>query len=50
MGLPDSYIPPEKRSAALRLTGDGVVVPVMRWLAERVLEPLAVASARSEAA
>jgi DNA (cytosine-5)-methyltransferase 1 len=40
MGLPDSYILPVKPVDALSLCGDGVVVPVVRWLAAHVLEPI----------
>ena len=40
MGLPDSYILPDKYNEAYHLTGDGVVVPVVRHLAEHILEPL----------
>jgi DNA (cytosine-5)-methyltransferase 1 len=41
MGLPDSYRLPERATAALHVVGDGVAVPVVRWLAEHLLEPLA---------
>lgn len=40
MGLPDSYRLPAKYNEAYHLTGDGVVVPVVRFLAEHLLEPL----------
>ena len=40
MGLPDSYELPENYNAAYHLAGDGVVVPVVRFLAAHVLEPL----------
>lgn len=40
MGLPDSYRLPKSATAALHLAGDGVAVPVVRWLAQRLLEPL----------
>jgi DNA (cytosine-5)-methyltransferase 1 len=40
MGLPDSYVLPRDPIAALDLCGDGVVVPVVRFLVERVIEPL----------
>lgn len=39
MGLPEEYALPENANAALKLCGDGVCVPVVRWLAEYVLEP-----------
>jgi DNA (cytosine-5)-methyltransferase 1 len=40
MGLPDSYRLPEREMAAWRVIGDGVAVPVVRWLAATLLEPL----------
>jgi DNA (cytosine-5)-methyltransferase 1 len=41
MGLPDSYRLPPAVTSALHVAGDGVVVPVVRWLARELLEPLA---------
>jgi DNA (cytosine-5)-methyltransferase 1 len=40
MGLPDSYKLPRRYNDAYRLTGDGVCVSVVRFLAETVLEPV----------
>jgi len=40
MGLPDSYRLPATPTAALHVAGDGVAVPVVRWLARELLEPL----------
>ena len=40
MGLDDSYVLPEKYNEAYHLTGDGVVVPVVRYLAKHIFEPL----------
>lgn len=40
MGLPESYILPTTATAALHVAGDGVAVPVVRWLARELLEPL----------
>lgn len=40
MGLHDSYKLPENYNEAYHLTGDGVVVPVVRHLAEFILEPI----------
>jgi len=40
MGLPDTYKLPNNYNEAYHLTGDGVVVPVVRYLAENLLEPL----------
>jgi len=38
MGLPDSYRLPSSEIAAWRVVGDGVAVPVVRWLARTFLE------------
>ena len=40
MGLPESYILPENYNEAYHLTGDGVVVPVVRHLARTILGPV----------
>jgi DNA (cytosine-5)-methyltransferase 1 len=40
MGLPDSYVLPTNSTEALSLCGDGVVVPVVRFLIEHVIELL----------
>jgi len=40
MGLPDTYELPENYTEAYHLTGDGVVVPVVRHLAEHIFEPV----------
>jgi DNA (cytosine-5)-methyltransferase 1 len=40
MGLPDSYKLPQRYNDAYHLTGDGVCVSVVRFLAESVLEPV----------
>lgn len=40
MGLPDDYILPDNYNEAYHLTGDGVVVPVVRHLAKHLLEPI----------
>lgn len=40
MGLPDSYIIPENYNEAYHLTGDGVVVPAVRFIAQHLLEPM----------
>ena len=45
MGLPDSYLLPNSANEALHLVGDGVVAPVVRFLAENLIEPLLRASA-----
>ena len=40
MGLPEAYQLPPAATSALHVTGDGVAVPVVRWLAQVILEPL----------
>ena len=40
MGLPADYELPLRKNAALKICGDGVVVDVVRWLRENLLEPL----------
>jgi DNA (cytosine-5)-methyltransferase 1 len=40
MGLPDSYLLPERANDAYHLTGDGVAVPVVKHLSEQLLLPL----------
>ncbi len=48
MGLPNDYELPEKYNEAYHLAGDGVVVPVIRHIAEHILEPLLVAFEAAE--
>ena len=48
MGLPEKYKLPENYNEAYHLVGDGVVVPVVRFLASRILEPLLVGDAERE--
>jgi DNA (cytosine-5)-methyltransferase 1 len=40
MGLPEDYKLPKNYNEAYHLTGDGVVVDVVRHLAQHILEPL----------
>jgi DNA (cytosine-5)-methyltransferase 1 len=40
MGLSNSYVLPENYNEAYHLTGDGVVVPVVRHLAAHLFEPI----------
>jgi DNA (cytosine-5)-methyltransferase 1 len=44
MGIPDDYELPASYNEAYHLAGDGVVVPVVAWLAREVLRPLLSAS------
>ena len=46
MGLPDSYRLPRSYNEAYHLTGDGLVVDVVRHLARHLLEPLLGQTAR----
>ena len=39
MGLPDSYVLPKVYNEAYHLTGDGVAVPVVSYIAKQILEP-----------
>ncbi len=48
MGLPETYQIPKNYNDAYKLVGDGVVVPVVRHLAEYILEPLLAAQRRSQ--
>ena len=48
MGAPEDYPTPKNRTAAYHLFGDAVAVPVVRWLAERLIEP-ALAEGRAGA-
>ncbi|PPC89809.1 MAG: DNA (cytosine-5-)-methyltransferase, partial [Methylocystis sp.] len=50
MGLPEDYLLPATYSDAYHLTGDGVVVPVVRHIAASLLEPLLNTCAVQEAA
>ncbi|MGZ8152621.1 MAG: DNA cytosine methyltransferase [Methylovulum sp.] len=40
MGLPEKYQLPENYNEAYHLAGDGVAVPVVRYLAANILEPI----------
>jgi DNA (cytosine-5)-methyltransferase 1 len=44
MGLPDTYKLPENYNDCYHLTGDGVVVPVVRFIAANILEPILAAA------
>lgn len=48
MGLPDTYLLPKNYNEAYHLAGDGVAVPVVRFLAQHVLEPLLAAALATE--
>jgi DNA (cytosine-5)-methyltransferase 1 len=40
MGIPDSYQLPASYNDAYQLAGDGVAVPVVRWLSKHLLLPI----------
>jgi DNA (cytosine-5)-methyltransferase 1 len=44
MGLPEDYKLPKSYNEAYHLAGDGVVVPVVRYLAENLLAPIMVSN------
>lgn len=44
MGIPDSYRLPHNYNEAYHLAGDGVAVPVVAWLEQHLLHPLAQAA------
>jgi DNA (cytosine-5)-methyltransferase 1 len=50
MGCDEGYILPPKETAALKVLGDGVSVPVVRWLGQHLLAPLASGRASARAA
>ncbi|MGF1463013.1 MAG: DNA cytosine methyltransferase [Maricaulaceae bacterium] len=50
MGLPERYRLPSGQSNGLKVLGDGVAVPVVAWLSQHLLRPLAGASPIAAAA
>ena len=44
MGVPEDYPLPERYNDAYHLFGDGLAVPVVRWLSQHLLIPIATAS------
>ena len=48
MGLPDTYRLPENYNEAYHLAGDGVAVPVVRFLTQNLLEPLLFAATEAQ--
>lgn len=49
MGLPDDYQLPKSQTGSLHVIGDGVCAPVVRWLAQGLLEPLLKGAGRAAA-
>lgn len=50
MGVPEHYPLPTSQTQALHLVGDAVCVPVVRWLSQHLLAPLAGAAASRKTA
>jgi DNA (cytosine-5)-methyltransferase 1 len=50
MGLEDAYRLPAAETSALKVVGDGVSVPVVRWLGEHLLAPLVTGGSARAAA
>lgn len=50
MGLPPDYKLPDNKNAALKVCGDGVSVPVVRWISENILLPAIHTNAQKSAA
>lgn len=50
MGIPDDYVLPANYNEAYHLTGDGVVVPVVRFLADALIEPVVLRSTEARKA
>jgi DNA (cytosine-5)-methyltransferase 1 len=48
MGLPESYELPENYNEAYHLTGDGIVVPVVRHIARAILGPILASTSENE--
>ncbi len=48
MGLPENYKLPANCNEAYHLVGDGVVVPLVRFLAAHLLQPLLAGDAERE--
>lgn len=45
MGIPDQFALPDSYNVAYHAMGDGVAIPVVRWLGTHLLEPLACRAA-----
>jgi DNA (cytosine-5)-methyltransferase 1 len=49
MGIPETYKLPSSYNEAYQIAGDGVAVPVVRWLSQHLLSPLATRDDKMEA-
>ena len=47
MGLSDDYVLPANYNEAYHVIGDGVAVPVVRYLAAHILEPILLWGAKA---
>ena len=45
MGLPKSYKMPERYNDVYRIAGEGVVVPIVKYLDENVFQPVLLKAA-----
>jgi len=50
MGLPEDYRLPHRYNDAYHVTGDGVAVPVVRYIIEQIVEPCLFAETRQSVA
>jgi hypothetical protein len=50
MGAPDDFVLPSRYNDAYKAMGDGVVVPVVSWLSDHLLQSLARLSAAARTA
>jgi DNA (cytosine-5)-methyltransferase 1 len=48
MGLRDEYLLPAKYNDAYRLAGDGVAVPVVRFISQHIIEPILMREAKRD--
>jgi DNA (cytosine-5)-methyltransferase 1 len=44
MGLPETYILPERYNDTYHLTGDGLVVPAVSWIEAHIIRPVALSA------
>ncbi|MYM70365.1 DNA (cytosine-5-)-methyltransferase [Pseudoduganella sp. FT55W] len=47
MGLPESYVLPERYNDTYHLTGDGVVVPAVAWIEKNIIRLLALSAQKT---
>lgn len=44
MGLPETYVLPERYNDTYHLTGDGLVVPAVSWIEQHIIRPVALSA------